>query len=196
MKLAHYAAGLLIALAAISCKKTTVNNHAERQAKETTKSPNRSESNYIQDFYGINVPHVFIVENRADETTSLKLTLTWDADGVASYTTETVPLDANAYSHRVFLPDTEFDKEKSMLTPTHTEVKTVALVYQDGGVSEHINGGGVFYCWKCGASPAYWNPMGWWYCLGTPGQPSPYTPAYVVCGSYGVMDDVIVYQTN
>jgi hypothetical protein len=198
MKVTHYSAGLLIAMMAISCQKTSLNDNAKSPAGKTTKSQGSKTSSYIQDFYGVDEPHVFIVENREDETTSIKLTLTWDADGVLSYTTETIPLDADAYNHRVFMPETEFNKELSMLTPTHTEVKTVVLYYQDGGiqVNEHLNGGGIIYCWKCCTSPAFWNPMGWWYCLGTPGQPANCTAQLVPCGSYGTLDDIIVCQTN
>jgi hypothetical protein len=199
MKLTNYAAGLLVVLMTVSCQKTSLNENAKSVTEKTQKKSNRSSSNYIQNFYGVNEPRVFIVENGADETTSIKLTITWDADGVFSYTSETIPLDATAQNHRVFMPETEFNKDLAMLTPTHDEVKTVALYYQDGGihVSEHLNANGIIYCWQCCGTPAFWNAGSCsWYCLGTPGQPATCTPALVPCGSYGTFDDILVIQTN
>ncbi len=181
-----------------SCKKNQLPSFGSIQQQ----SVEQASGDYIQRFYGVDKSYKFLVPNPEDASTSIQLTLEWDANGVAKYSTERVERDAAAENaHRVFLPDTEFDKESGSLKPTHAEVKTVTLAFQDGEIVALLtpNGTGTVMCWKCCGSPANWNPMGWWYCLGTPGQPATCQPKYVPCSGGGgtpVELDLITYQTN
>jgi uncharacterized protein YcfL len=205
MKLSQMLWTALLAATVCSCKKTnplTTDQSAVMEQKEL-RVGNFSDT-YIQDFYGVNVVRQFIVTNPDNQTTSYSIRIYWDENGVAKYTVNEIPRDkVREASHRIYMPESEFDRERASVRPTNTSVKTVFLGIRDGEVvvtpMDHINGGGS-WCWVCcGNSPATYIPaLNSWACFGLPGQPSPCPATMVRCGDSAPFEpfDWLTFQTN
>ncbi len=104
---------------------------------------------YINNFYGIDMPHVFTFQNPTDEKTSRKVTLTWDANGKVAITTVTIPREmANENRQIAYLPITEIDTTNKTFRPTNTVVKTR---FYDVTSQDYLNcTNGYYYCAGCG----------------------------------------------
>jgi hypothetical protein len=195
---------LCLLLLCLSCKKENRSAVPENLQGTGVSNSATNEGNYIADCYGVNQVHSFVFKNPDDENTSLELFIKWDENGVAHYGTHTIPRDETREKQsNVFLPESEINKADGHVSPTNLEVKTVTLIYDNGNITPlfHVPNG-PRYCWMCGPAPACWvqtGPnQGHWACFGTPGNPSPYTPKLVLCGSGGSLEeiDILTYQTN